>query len=105
MHREARERVQSSDEDVELNTPLLDANTSSAPLVGESKAERHPSPDSSTPLLGQEGTNTLLLQGAASMTCCEVCSFLHLQEEEKENQLTASLPSSLGHSTAHAETR
>ena len=27
------------------------------------------------------------------------------EEEEKENQLTASLPSSLGHSTAHAETR
>ena len=114
MHREARERVQSSDEDEELNTeqrPLLDANASSAPLVDESKAERHPSPDDSTPLLVSAGPrrdyHTVTPRGSINdlQRSLQHPPLAIFEEEEEENQLTASLPSSLGHSTAHVETR
>ena len=114
MHREDREGTQTTDEDEELNTerrPLLSANTTSAPPVDDSKAERSPSPDDSTPLLDSAGPrrdyHTVPSWGNINdlQRSLQHPSPAIFEDEDEENQLTASLPSSLGRSASHVETR
>ena len=113
MHREVGGRGQDGDEDEELNTgqkPPVAANASSAPQVDTSKAASPPPPDDTTPLLHsaspRRAYHTVPVRSAADDL---QRSLQHphptiFEEEEEENQLIASLPSSLGHNSLHMET-
>lgn len=113
MHREAGERGQGGDEDEELNTgqkPSVTANASSAPQVDTSKAASPPPPDDTTPLLLDSASprRAYLAVPLSGATNDLQWSLQHptptIFEDEEENQLTASLPSSLGHNSLHVET-
>ena len=114
MHREARGRSSSSDENAELNTeqrPLVTANRSSAPpQVDNSKGVARPSPDDTTPLLNSASPRRDYHSVPPRGTINGLERSLQhapprVLEEEEEDQLTATLPASLGHSSSQVETR
>lgn len=121
MQREAKGISPTSDNDEELNTeqrPLLAANNKSALQQDRSTAEAHPLPDDSTPLLdsaslrrdyrtvspmfgiNSEQENLRPVSPRVAINS-DLERSLHTsqptiwEDEEDENQLTASLPSSL----------
>ena len=112
MHREAGGRGQGDDEDEELNTgqnPAVAANASIAPQVDTSKAASPPQPDDTTPLLTAASPRRAYHAVPLRVAADDLQRSLQhpppmILEEEEENQLTASLPSSLGHNSLHVET-